>query len=337
MAGRSVGVIGLGSMGMGAARSLLRAGFAAAACDVRRDALDAFAAAGGVPCASPAELGAKAGVVAIFVVNAEQTEGVLFGANGAAATMAPGSVVILCVTAAPDYAERLGERLAERDLLMLDAPVSGGMPNSPIERYSRRKNRMADRSGETVSALARRRGITGAGLRTEIKCANLSHGGDGDERPAHHSGTARMILGCIADDFTGATDLGLMLVRAGMRTVQTIGVPRDPAARRGRGRRGHRAQVAHDPRRRGGLAIARRGGVAACPRRPAALLQVLLDLRLDGGRQHRAGGRRPARRARRRVHHRLSGLPGERPDDLQGPSLRRRACCSRTRRCGTIR
>jgi L-threonate 2-dehydrogenase len=126
VAAKSVGVIGLGSMGMGAARSLLRAGFATFACDVRRDALDAFAAAGGVPCASPAELGAKAEVVVIFVVNAEQSEMVLFGANGAAAAMAPGSVVILCVTAAPDYAERLGERLAERDLLMLDAPVSGG-------------------------------------------------------------------------------------------------------------------------------------------------------------------------------------------------------------------
>ncbi|HUX26845.1 MAG TPA: 3-oxo-tetronate kinase [Burkholderiales bacterium] len=34
-----------------------------------------------------------------------------------------------------------------------------------------------------------------------------------------------MILGCIADDFTGATDLANTLVRAGMRTVQTIGVP----------------------------------------------------------------------------------------------------------------
>src|SRR5262245_2816086 len=36
-----------------------------------------------------------------------------------------------------------------------------------------------------------------------------------------------MLLGCIADDFTGATDLASMLVRAGMRTVQTIGVPED--------------------------------------------------------------------------------------------------------------
>jgi uncharacterized protein YgbK (DUF1537 family) len=35
-----------------------------------------------------------------------------------------------------------------------------------------------------------------------------------------------VLLGCIADDFTGATDLANMLVRAGMRTVQTIGVPR---------------------------------------------------------------------------------------------------------------
>ena len=37
-----------------------------------------------------------------------------------------------------------------------------------------------------------------------------------------------MLLGCIADDFTGATDLANNLVRGGMRTVQTVGVPREP-------------------------------------------------------------------------------------------------------------
>ena len=37
-----------------------------------------------------------------------------------------------------------------------------------------------------------------------------------------------MLLGCIADDFTGATDLANNLVRGGMRTIQTLGVPRDP-------------------------------------------------------------------------------------------------------------
>src|SRR3990172_10012568 len=39
-----------------------------------------------------------------------------------------------------------------------------------------------------------------------------------------------MLLGCIADDFTGATDLANMLVRGGMRTIQTIGVPAAPLA-----------------------------------------------------------------------------------------------------------
>jgi uncharacterized protein YgbK (DUF1537 family) len=37
--------------------------------------------------------------------------------------------------------------------------------------------------------------------------------------------TAKPLLGCIADDFTGATDLANMLVRGGMRTVQSIGIP----------------------------------------------------------------------------------------------------------------
>ena len=40
-----------------------------------------------------------------------------------------------------------------------------------------------------------------------------------------NTSTARPLLGCIADDFTGATDLANMLVRGGMRTVQSIGIP----------------------------------------------------------------------------------------------------------------
>ena len=67
-----------------------------------------------------------------------------------------------------------------------------------------------------------------------------------------------MLLGCIADDFTGATDLASMLVRGGMRTVQTIGVPADAPLAAGRGRGGRRAQVAHDSGGRGRVAVARR-------------------------------------------------------------------------------
>jgi putative dehydrogenase len=123
---RNVGVIGLGAMGLGVARSLLRAGFAVHACDVRQEVLDKFAAEGGVACATPAIMAQAVDVVITLVVNAAQTETVLFGEHGAAAALKPGSVVISSATVAPDFAIALGQRLAEAGILMLDAPVSGG-------------------------------------------------------------------------------------------------------------------------------------------------------------------------------------------------------------------
>ncbi|MDR6357886.1 3-hydroxyisobutyrate dehydrogenase-like beta-hydroxyacid dehydrogenase [Pseudomonas psychrotolerans] len=122
----NVGVIGLGAMGLGVARSLLRAGFAVHACDVRASVLEAFASEGGVACTSPAALADSCDILITVVVNAEQTEAVLFGEQGAVAALRPGSLVIACATVAPAYAVELGERLAERGILLLDAPLSGG-------------------------------------------------------------------------------------------------------------------------------------------------------------------------------------------------------------------
>lgn len=126
MSKQKVGVIGLGSMGIGVARSLLAKGFEVHACDVRAEAVANFAQEGGVAAASPAALGAAVPIAIVLVVNADQTEQVLFGANGAASTLAPGSIVIASSTVAPEYAIDLGRRLAEKGLLMIDAPVSGG-------------------------------------------------------------------------------------------------------------------------------------------------------------------------------------------------------------------
>jgi 3-hydroxyisobutyrate dehydrogenase len=123
---KNVGVIGLGAMGLGVARSLLRAGFRTHACDVRREVLAAFAAEGGIACTTPAELGAACEVVLTLVVNAAQTEAALLGEHGAAAAMRTGSVVIASSTVAPEFAESLAARLAAMGLGMIDAPVSGG-------------------------------------------------------------------------------------------------------------------------------------------------------------------------------------------------------------------
>jgi 3-hydroxyisobutyrate dehydrogenase len=145
---KKIGVIGLGAMGLGVARSLLRAGFAVHACDVRADVLQRFAAEGGVACATPAEMGRACEVIITLVVNADQTETVLFGEHGAVAAMRPGSVIISSATVAPEYALSLAARLTQAGLLMLDAPVSGGaakaasgamtvMSSGPAEVYEK--------------------------------------------------------------------------------------------------------------------------------------------------------------------------------------------------------
>jgi putative dehydrogenase len=122
----NVGVIGLGSMGGGVAKSLLRAGLATHVCDVRAESVQALVAEGAVGCATPAKLAAACDIVIVLVVNAAQTEQVLFGENGAIETPRKGSAVIMSVTVPPDFTVGLAKRLAERSILMLDAPVSGG-------------------------------------------------------------------------------------------------------------------------------------------------------------------------------------------------------------------
>lgn len=123
---KRVGVVGLGAMGAGMAHSLVRAGLEVHVCDVRAEAVQKLAAAGAHGAASPAELAARVDAVLIVVVNAAQTEQVLFGEQGAAASLKPGSVVIACATVAPEFAEALGARLQAMGLRFIDAPISGG-------------------------------------------------------------------------------------------------------------------------------------------------------------------------------------------------------------------
>jgi 3-hydroxyisobutyrate dehydrogenase len=122
----AVGVIGLGSMGGGVAKSLLAKKFETHVYDVRPETVKALVAQGAKAAATPAALGAACGVVVVLVVNAEQTEKVLFGEQGAASAMQAGAVVVSSATLAPDVAEQLGARLERMGLLMIDAPVSGG-------------------------------------------------------------------------------------------------------------------------------------------------------------------------------------------------------------------
>lgn len=113
-------------MGLGMAQSLRRAGYAPHVFDLRREAARAFAQEGGVACETLAELGARCDVVVSVVVNAAQTESVLFGADGVAASMRQGSVFVMCSTVDPHWSVALEARLAQQGILYLDAPISGG-------------------------------------------------------------------------------------------------------------------------------------------------------------------------------------------------------------------
>ncbi|MDB5558752.1 MAG: 3-hydroxyisobutyrate dehydrogenase [Enterovirga sp.] len=121
-----VAVIGLGSKGLGMARSLLRAGFDVSGCDLSDAALAILAEAGGRAAPNAAAAARDAALVVSVVVNAAQTEQVLFGPDGVAAAMPPGAVFVSSATMDPEIARGLARRVEALGLHYLDAPMSGG-------------------------------------------------------------------------------------------------------------------------------------------------------------------------------------------------------------------
>jgi 3-hydroxyisobutyrate dehydrogenase len=122
----TVAVIGLGSMGYGMATSLERRGFDVTGCDVVADNVARFVKDGGKGAKTPAEASKSAGIVVSVVVNAAQTETILFGKDGVAETLAKDAVFISSATMDPDVARRLARELEATGRHYLDAPISGG-------------------------------------------------------------------------------------------------------------------------------------------------------------------------------------------------------------------
>ena len=106
----AAGVIGLGSMGLGMAQSMVKRGIKVSGFDINSAAVAKFVEAGGSSAASVVEVAKNAHVLLVVVVNAAQTDMVLFGENGAAAAMKKGSVIISSATMAPDDARRLAAK-----------------------------------------------------------------------------------------------------------------------------------------------------------------------------------------------------------------------------------
>ncbi|MBO0213270.1 NAD(P)-dependent oxidoreductase [Vibrio sp. Vb2880] len=123
---KSVAVIGLGSMGMGAAKSCVRAGLDVYGVDLNPQALETLGNYGAKAVASDAnQFANQLDAVLLLVINAKQVKSVLFD-SGLAENLKPGTAVMVSATISAQDAKAIEAGLKAHDLLMLDAPVSGG-------------------------------------------------------------------------------------------------------------------------------------------------------------------------------------------------------------------
>jgi 3-hydroxyisobutyrate dehydrogenase len=120
-----IGFIGLGSMGSGMTRNLLRAGFDLVVHDTRPEVLEEYAALGAEVAGSAAAVAASAGTVITMLPTPAIVSDVVNGPDGILAGLPDGGTWIDMSTSVPAVADDVRRRTAERGIVVLDAPVSG--------------------------------------------------------------------------------------------------------------------------------------------------------------------------------------------------------------------
>ncbi len=123
---KSVGFVGLGIMGRGMARNLLQAGFELRVWNRTRSRMDELVAAAAVAADSPAELASQCDIIIVCVSDTPDVQAVILGENGIIHGAQSGALVIDTSTISPRATREIADRLAQRELYMLDAPISGG-------------------------------------------------------------------------------------------------------------------------------------------------------------------------------------------------------------------
>jgi 3-hydroxyisobutyrate dehydrogenase len=121
-----VGFIGLGIMGGGMARNILKAGFELRVWNRSSPRMEALAAEGAIATDSPAQLASQSDIIISCVSDTPDVEQVILGDQGVITGAAAGSLVIDMSTISPKATRTIAEKLGERSITMLDAPVSGG-------------------------------------------------------------------------------------------------------------------------------------------------------------------------------------------------------------------
>ena len=121
-----VGFIGLGIMGRGMTKNLLKAGFEVRVWNRTSSRMDDMVEAGAKAGASPADVAANSDVIITCVSDTPDVEAVILGESGVLEGAQAGSLVIDCSTISPQVTQEIAKTLTDKGVHMLDAPISGG-------------------------------------------------------------------------------------------------------------------------------------------------------------------------------------------------------------------
>jgi len=193
-------VIGLGSMGYGIALSLLRARQDVCGVDVDPQRVRRLRADGAV-AEDISNFVREAEAVVVVVLNATQTENVLFGEKGIVPTLPKGAVVICCVTVPPDFARDMAIRCGNSEVLFLDAPISGGSARAA-------EGRLAIMASGTPEAFRKSRPILEAIAETIFELGDRA--GAGSAMKAVNQMLAGTHIAIMAEAITFAISQGIL-------------------------------------------------------------------------------------------------------------------------------
>ena len=121
-----IGFVGLGIMGQGMAHNLLKAGFELTVWNRTAAKVEPLVEAGARMGNSPADVAANSDITVVCVSDTPDVEAVILGENGVLHGATAGSLVIDCSTISPTVTRTIADALAEKNVAMLDAPISGG-------------------------------------------------------------------------------------------------------------------------------------------------------------------------------------------------------------------
>ncbi|HEY6279493.1 MAG TPA: NAD(P)-dependent oxidoreductase [Streptosporangiaceae bacterium] len=175
----TVGVIGLGNMGLPMAGHLLAAGYRVQGCDLRPEPAAALAGLGGVPAPDPASAATGAGVVITSLPSAAALTEVVSGGRGLAVAATGGMTVIETSTLPVTVKEEAAQILGRAGAVMLDCPVSGTasqLQSRDIAVYASGDPAAIERCRDVLAAFSRVQHVVGAfgnGMRMKLVANHL--------------------------------------------------------------------------------------------------------------------------------------------------------------------